>query len=175
MNIDFFKNYSGDKKKLTEVFFLNPDGLIEDFEYFIYPEKFTLKNQGEDSAEARLRLDHEEGFLGDRGHVQNFEKFKNPDIYTQSKITSIDSNNQNSFHKDVTTDEEEMLNNKNENNYFNEIARSNWDNPEKIIQEFKKEIGRKNYQMYEQFIQKEKKQLIAKFEKSCKFQETPYV
>jgi hypothetical protein len=44
---DFFKNYEGDKKKLAEVFFLNPNGQIEDFEYFIYPEKFTLKNRGE--------------------------------------------------------------------------------------------------------------------------------
>jgi hypothetical protein len=175
VNIDFFKNYRGDKKKLTEVFFLNPDGLVEDFEYFKNPEKFTLKNQSEALTETRLRLDHKKKFLDDHGRVQDFEFFKNPDIYAQSKITSIDSNNQNSFHEDVTVDEEEMLNNKNNNNYLNEIARSNWDNPEKIIQEFKKEIGCKNYQMYEQFIQKEKKELIAKFEKSCKFQETPYV
>jgi hypothetical protein len=67
--------------------------------------------------------------LDDHGHIQNFEKFKNPDIYTQSKITNIDSNNQNSFHKDITANEEEMLNNKNKTNYLNEIGRSNWDNP----------------------------------------------
>jgi hypothetical protein len=66
--------------------------------------------------------------LDDHGYIQNFPKPRNPDIYTQSKITSIDSNNQNSFHKDVTADKEEMLNN-NKNNYINEIGQSNWNNP----------------------------------------------
>lgn len=61
--IDFFKNYTGNKEKLKEEFYMNDDGVVQDFEYFKTPEKYKKNNNnvesedypGKDSDKARIK------------------------------------------------------------------------------------------------------------------------
>jgi hypothetical protein len=70
----------------------NPDGPIEDFEYFTHPEKFTLKNEGK-AKHAKLAQEAESPSRLHQSIVHNAFS-TNAQIQTEYKIFYMDNNQQ---------------------------------------------------------------------------------